>query len=189
MCVLMSVVYRGLRRLWPFFGIWVTSGRQDATVWTAIFVPMTFLVYSVLFAVFWLTHGAYITNLSRIRETIMKARVLPCLVTCSGWGRLLVTKTFLGIMARVNTSVCTFPPIRFKLLCGCVSAIGLWRCIGILRARAVSVCVGSAVPACLRMSIMWSLNVLLAATFALWSSSGLCFDQDFKSWWGTSWPV
>ncbi len=56
--------------------------------------------------------GESMTNRSWIRAIIMKARVLPCLGTCSGWGLLRVTKTFLGIKTRVSTSVCTFPLIR-----------------------------------------------------------------------------
>ncbi len=44
MCALMSAVFRGLLRFWPFYGVWITSGRQGVTGWTGIFVPLTFLV-------------------------------------------------------------------------------------------------------------------------------------------------
>ncbi len=56
-----------------------------------------------------------------------------------------------------------------------------------IHARAVSVCVRSAVLVSLRMSIMWSLKS--DAYNDLRFSSGLCFEQDFKPWWDTSCPV
>ncbi len=116
MCALMSAVFRGLLRSWPFYGVWVTSGRQGVTEWTGIFAPLTFLVYLVLFAVFWLMSGAYMIKRSWIRETIVKARVLPCLGTCSGWGLLRMTKMLLGIMTHVSTSVCTCPTKQVQAL-------------------------------------------------------------------------
>lgn len=66
-------------------------------------------------------------------------------------------KTFLGNTTRVNYSVCTCPSTRYKLLYGCLPAIGLWSCNGTLRTRAVNVCVGNAVLASLGMNILWCL--------------------------------
>ncbi len=107
---------------WRLVYEWPTGcHRVDGT-----YAPLTSLAYFVLFAVFRLMSGAYVTNRSWIRANVVKARVLPCLGMCSGWGLLRVMKTFLGILTRVSTSVCTFPLIRFKLLCGCVYAIGVW---------------------------------------------------------------
>ncbi len=53
-------------------------------------------------------------------------------------------------------------------------------------ARPVRVCVESAVLVSLRMSIMWSLDVLLTTTFG---RAVDCFEQELESRWDTSCPV